>query len=405
MNNENYVTWLLIFANAIFVFTIVAIRRLIYVNARNKAQHQLQVAELELAHEKKLVAATLEMKELTFQEISREIHDNIKQTLTLSKFNLYTLHATANSEKEQKIHEAIVLIERAIEDLGDLSKSLNTDWLKSIGLISALENEIEKLRSTGLFTIETDISEEQVVMEADRELFIFRIVQETLNNIITHSGAKKILFSLTYQTEQVCCTITDDGKGFNGTSPGNKGTGLNNMQIRAKALNARLQIDTAPGKGTTVSLSVPYQAAIHLPVDLLPATKVKAKPSFNFFQRIMMVQTYLSLSIVHVIGYALLSLFLSEQLLWHSLITLSAIYIIYAMMACKKNFDRLSKTLDAKRLLIMSKPFNLACLLLAQLIIGYSLWTGNMYMMLLPAIPTAGFMLNFSRHLKRDAIH
>jgi two-component system, NarL family, sensor kinase len=401
MNSENYTTWLLIFANAIFVFTVVALRRLIYVNARNKAQHQLQVAELELAHEKKLVAATLEMKELTFQEISREIHDNIKQTLTLSKFNLHTFHATADREIEQKINDTIGLIQRALDDLGDLSKSLNTDWIKRIGLINALEKEIEKLRLTGLFTIETDISEDQVVMEADRELFIFRIVQETFNNIISHSGAKKILFSLTYKTDQLCCTITDNGKGFDRTSPGSQGMGLNNMQLRAKALNALLQIDTAPGKGTTISLSVPYQPALHLPVDLLPATKVKAKPSFHFFQRIIMVQTYWSLWIVHAIGYALLGLFLSEQLLWHSLVILSAIYIIYAVMAHPKNFDRLSKTLDGKKLLIMSKPLSLTCVLLVELILSYGLWIDNLYVMLLAAIPAAGYVVNFRGYEKK----
>jgi signal transduction histidine kinase len=159
------------------------------------------------------------------------------------------------------IRTSIQIAEKGIADLDDLSLSLSTDWIMQIGLIEALEEEIEKLKITGLYDVETSFSQNMVGIDAERELLIFRIAQEAFSNIIRHSKAKKIVFSLQYNPDHACITITDDGKGFDSNiRPENKrgGTGLNNIQLRAKVLNARLTIDTMPGKGTSLSVSVPY---------------------------------------------------------------------------------------------------------------------------------------------------
>jgi two-component system, NarL family, sensor kinase len=260
---ENEVNLLLILANVFFLLTIIVVGKLVYTLSKNTNVHDLQIRELALAHEKDLMQARLEIQEQTLQDIARELHDNINYKLFLSRMRLLTLKNTAGIEMKEDIDASIGLVEEAIEDVSVLSHLLNTEWVRRQGLIHALETEMEKLNNTRQFVFETHISYDRVVlMDAEKELLIFRIVQEVFNNIIKHTGAKKISFSLQYHPDHLCLTITDDGKGFDYSEAVNqtRGSGLSNLELRAKVLEAPLTIDASPGKGTTVSFKIPYQS-------------------------------------------------------------------------------------------------------------------------------------------------
>jgi two-component system, NarL family, sensor kinase len=258
---KNNIIILLIATTALILLLVAFVITLIYLYQKSQFLHLKKINTLEINHEKNLMAAQLEVQESTLQHISREIHDNINLSLSLSKLQLNTLNILDEKDAENKINASIDLISKSIQDLSHLSMSLNTDSIKSLGLINAITKEIEKVRLTGLFKIETQIIGEPVFMEPEKELFIFRITQESLNNIIRHSDAKIIKFILSYYDSYVDIIIKDDGKGFNPPTDNQlKGTGLINIKARAKLLNGKANILSEPGQGTCIHLSIPYHS-------------------------------------------------------------------------------------------------------------------------------------------------
>jgi two-component system, NarL family, sensor kinase len=102
-------------------------------------------------------------------------------------------------------------------------------------------------------------------IDKQQELIIYRIVQETLNNIIKHAAAQKIIIYLRYRPEDLTLNITDNGKGFNLTPLNDKtsiGLGIKNMHSRARLVGADFLISSTLGIGTTVSISVPIVPAM-----------------------------------------------------------------------------------------------------------------------------------------------
>ena len=199
---------------------------LIYLYKKKQLAYQQNVESLKLDHEKNLMSAQLEMQEETLQHISREIHDNISLSLTLAKLHLNTLNLEEREKAGFQVNSSIELISKSITNLSGISKSLNSDIISSQGLIKALENEIQRIRETGLFAIEFRITGEPVYMDTKKELIIFRIVQEAFNNIIRHAKASNATLVLHYSEKTLRIAVTDDGVGFE--MPGEVKTAQNN---------------------------------------------------------------------------------------------------------------------------------------------------------------------------------
>lgn len=222
---------------------------------RNQNRKQIEIENLN----KEILVTQLEIQEQTLKNISQEIHDNIGQVLSLAKLNLNTMDITEQDELVDKIATSKILVGKAIQDLRDLSRSLNTDNITAMGLISGVEYELELIRKSGVYKTVMDIAGSVVRLDAKKELIIFRIVQEALNNIMKHAKAKTIKVSAAYNTE-LELKIADDGNGFDATGiTGNTTTslGLRNMEARAKMIGADFRIFSKSGIGTEVLLNIP----------------------------------------------------------------------------------------------------------------------------------------------------
>lgn len=210
-----------------------------------------------------LLQTQLEIQEQTLKTISEEIHDNIGQALSLAKLKLNTIDIAKQEQLIEKITDSKNLVSKAIQDLRDLSRSLNTDNIAAMGLIRAVEYELELFRKSG-FATNLLISGTITRMEPQRELIIFRIVQEALTNIIKHAEAKAITVTAAYNTGTLELQVQDDGKGttvmqdINGGENSNKSLGLRNMHNRAKMVGATFSMESVPGNGTVIKLSIPF---------------------------------------------------------------------------------------------------------------------------------------------------
>jgi two-component system, NarL family, sensor kinase len=163
-----------------------------------------------------------------------------------------------------KIDNTLSQVSKAINDLRDLSKSFNTDNITSIGLVRAIEYELEIIKKTGFLKTEFKNAGVAKKLEPQKELILFRIAQEALHNIIKHAGAKTVKISAAYTDKELELYITDDGKGFD-LSPLNQegetgfGLGLRNMQNRARLIGAAFSISSNISDGTTVKIVLPFE--------------------------------------------------------------------------------------------------------------------------------------------------
>ncbi len=227
---------------------------------RKRNQMFLNEEKIKTDFQQTLLQTQLEIQEQTLKTISEEIHDNIGQGLSLAKLNLNRIDMLKTEDAVEKITDSKELVSKAIQDLRDLSRSLNTDNIVSLGLIRSIEYELDMLRKSGYQTL-LEVTGETKRMEPQKELIVFRIVQEALNNIIKHAEAKSISITAVYNTENLTLQIKDDGKGMVQKditdTANNNSLGLRNMQSRAKIIGASFSIESETGAGTLIKLYIP----------------------------------------------------------------------------------------------------------------------------------------------------
>ncbi len=250
----------LIVVTALIMGMIAFVISVLYFYRKRQQHFEKSLEQIKLDHEKTILSAQLEMQEQTFRHISREIHDNINLSLTLAKLNLHTIDWNNPEVSLIKTDNSIDLITKSIAELSDVSKSLNADIIIQQGLLKALEEEVRRIRQTGLFHIHYTLCGNPVYMDARKELIIFRIVQEAFNNIIKHAAASNTRLCIDYTETSLQITINDDGNGFDQSLIlNNQQAGIRNMETRTKILNGSMDIASVPGQGTMLSFGIPFE--------------------------------------------------------------------------------------------------------------------------------------------------
>lgn len=252
---------------AIIIFVIVCtllialligfITVMIYRYQQKQNTYFKELEELKIAHANEMLQSQLEIQEQTFENISREIHDNIGQKLTLAKLHLNTLDMNEINKASVQLNDSVSIISEVINDLSDISRSMSSEILLNNGFINGLEFEVAQLNKSRMYRIKLLVTGEPVFLDSQRELVLFRIVQEALNNIVKHAAAACISIHLHFHSRVLTLKIIDDGKGFEQEHYTNHGTGLTNMKRRAGFLEGRFNIESKPGKGTVINIEIP----------------------------------------------------------------------------------------------------------------------------------------------------
>jgi signal transduction histidine kinase len=224
---------------------------------------QKNLEELKLNQEKMILETEVEIKEQTFQFISREIHDNIIQTLSLAKLNLNILDYKNPIDIKLLVNKSVDLITKSLSDLNNLSKSLDTDLIENHGLVESLQFELEKWTLHSKIQMNLEVIGEVKHLKTTTELIVFRIIQESLSNILKYANATSISIVLNYFANSLLFNINDNGIGFYPeTEMENKmigkKAGLKNMKQRAEMVDGKFEIESNLNKGTTISVEIPY---------------------------------------------------------------------------------------------------------------------------------------------------
>lgn len=252
----------LVGATVIFLFIFFAFF-LFYRNVMRKRNEMfLNEQKMKNEFQQTLLQTQLEIQEQTLKTISEEIHDNVGQVLSLAKLNLNTMDISKTAQLQGKIDSALAQVSKAINDLRDLSKSFNTDNISAIGLVRAVEYELDMIKKTGLHKTGFNVEGKIKRLEPQKELILFRIVQETLHNIIKHAAASSIWISARYSENDLELEIKDNGKGFDTAAAGDQdtgsGLGIRNMNNRARLIGAEFNLSSIKDEGTSVAIVLPF---------------------------------------------------------------------------------------------------------------------------------------------------
>ncbi|MBL7709576.1 MAG: hypothetical protein JNJ86_10915 [Chitinophagaceae bacterium] len=263
MSQYNDLVLATISGTLLFLLLVVFVTIYVLLYKRKRQQHEIEKDQLQARYHQELLRTQLEIQEQTLKTISQEIHDNIGQTLSLAKLNL-ALEDEQQNGNNIKVASSHQLVSKAIQDLRDLSRSLNTDYVAEMGLIRSIEYELEMISKTGVIKTNLQVEGQQRKLDKQKELILFRIVQESLNNIIKHAGADRLSVTANYQLQELLITINDNGKGVDLTplnENGNAvfGLGIRNMDNRAKLIGADFSMASTLGNGTTVKIKLPVE--------------------------------------------------------------------------------------------------------------------------------------------------
>ncbi len=196
-------------------------------------------------------------QELERQRLARELHDETGQALTSILLGLKAVEdAKDRSDLDAAAGQLRELVVSTLQDVRRLAVELRPKALDDFGLVPAIERLVETFREhTGLEVhLEPQLGAER--LPSDVETTLYRITQEALTNVVKHAQARHVSIVLTRREGSVAAVIEDDGRGL-GSGDDSSGLGLLGMRERIALVGGRLEVESSPGSGTTLSIEVP----------------------------------------------------------------------------------------------------------------------------------------------------
>lgn len=225
-------------------------------------QEQFKRQQLELEYQRKMMEAALESQENERRRVAGDLHDSIGAMLSTIRVSLITQAKKENADLESIAHSKKML-DDTIESVRRISRDLMPSTLEKFGLVQAVKEMCERFQSTSMLPIQFMEAGDVQNLERNRELMIFRIVQELVNNALKHAQASSITVTFS-ASEHLLVAVEDDGVGFNAEEHKNdkrsgKGLGLFNIENRARLLGGKIEFDKEREKGSRIALIVPYE--------------------------------------------------------------------------------------------------------------------------------------------------
>ena len=212
---------------------------------------QARTKKLQVAFSRSLI----QNQETERQRISRELHDSVGQNILFIKNQL---SAQGNNPSLVPVMDTI---SATIDEVRHISKDLYPGQLEKYGLAAAVDVLAEKVSNTSGIFVSADLHEIEGVLWKDANINLYRIIQEALNNVIKHAGAKAVRITGTKANNKIILAVMDNGKGFDTAileHKSQRSSGLLNMEERAKLLGGKMELETG-ATGTKITITIPMQ--------------------------------------------------------------------------------------------------------------------------------------------------
>jgi len=244
--------WLGVLISFMIIVGVVLIRELFY---------SLKKADIDRARsEKRVINAIITTEENERKRFAKDLHDGLGPLLSTVKMSLSALD---NRIKDQTGTEILGntnhLVNEAINTLKDISNNLSPHILSNFGLSSALSAFVAKINKTKAIEIDFKSNMENIRLETEKEVVVYRAAFELINNSIRHSGASRIEIDLNKHEKFITLQFYDNGRGFDTSALGHedtKGMGLSNIDTRVKSVDGVFILESTPGKGTSALIKI-----------------------------------------------------------------------------------------------------------------------------------------------------
>jgi signal transduction histidine kinase len=236
-------------------------------NQRKQAEEKLAVYQGDL---RSCNSQLLLVEERERRRIATHLHDEIGQTVTLATIRLRELQKSEPGSPPgcvaAELDEIGFLMERAIQETQSLTSQISSPILYELGLEAAIEWLTEQIPAPHGIAAYFECDRGPKPLDNDLRVLLFQAVRELLVNVVKHAQARNLVVSMWREPGQVWIKVADDGVGFRGTEirsnpPPQGGFGLFSLRERLRPFGGQLQIESEPGAGATVTLSVPVQDA------------------------------------------------------------------------------------------------------------------------------------------------
>lgn len=235
---------------------ITALTVLIY---RQQKLKQKQIRDKAIIDQHELhLHAIIEGEEKERGRLARELHDGLGQMLSTVKLNISSLDGNVINQKEKQLNTSLSLIDDACNELRNISHNLMPGALIKLGLIAALKEFTDKINHSGALNIHLQAHGIENRLSSSVETGLYRIIQELLSNIVKYAQAKNVTLQLIKDEKLLTTMIEDDGVGFDVLSvEKSNGIGWKNIKSRVQFLSGSFDVDSHPGRGTTVTIEIP----------------------------------------------------------------------------------------------------------------------------------------------------
>lgn len=199
----------------------------------------------------------LRAQEQERRRLASDLHDEVNQALTALLLRLEALGQEVPPESAAEVAELKKLVNQAMEELLNLARQLRPAALDDHGLIPAIKAQLSRFAERTGIEVRLDAQGEMEGLGDDEQTAVYRIVQEALTNIGRHADAKSVEVQIARGGYGTLLRIQDDGTGFDASSPNGGGLGLEGMAERARVVGGELDVRSAPGAGTSLTVRLP----------------------------------------------------------------------------------------------------------------------------------------------------
>lgn len=227
---------------------------------------QQQEAENRMAQQQTQLRAILKGEERERKRLALELHDGLGQLLSTIKLNVSGCQhevATRGASASGDLNNALGLIDEAVSELRNISHNLMPSALLQLGLVPALEELTAKINRANQLNVRFQTFGMEQRSDAALEIMLYRVVQETLNNVLKYAQAKNVSVQLLREGNELNVMVEDDGVGFDtSTLKTATGIGWRNIQSRVEMMGGHIEVDSHPGHGTTVIIDLPANGTV-----------------------------------------------------------------------------------------------------------------------------------------------
>lgn len=222
---------------------------------------QRTMKKMDDEHKQLIINSNLQILETERQRFAEDLHDEIGASLSAIRLYIGNIdRQIQNDDLKEQLKEARKTIDRSMASTRRIAHNILPPGLEIMGLSRVVEDLVKQLHLATNLTITVEVEPNMPKLNYQKELFLYRVLQELFNNTIKHSKANKANVTFTSQDNYYLISYSDNGVGFDMQNPSYAGIGLSNLNNRVKMIGGSYQIRTSPGEGFLVTISVPLTA-------------------------------------------------------------------------------------------------------------------------------------------------